>query len=240
MTQPKTLMLCPYSPLLRLYLLQVLLEVIISSRVPITLSARMFHCHLTDIVPGMELLFHPLTLCGMPLELWEAWLFPQLLRLRTGKLSWISHFFCSFLSSQPQAKFLFGNVCYKCPLHPLLIAGPHCQSSPILCHPIDCNLLGSSVHRILQVEILERVAIPSSKGSSQSGDLSDPGIFPIQELRPRLLCLLHWQVVSLPLAPPGKPIISAPLIGHQSCAKQCAKHSNAKVDMVYFLTLRSS
>ena len=31
------------------------------------------------------------------------------------------------------------------------------------------------------------------------------GIFPTQESNPRLLCLLHWQVGSLPLVPPGKP-----------------------------------
>ena len=33
------------------------------------------------------------------------------------------------------------------------------------------------------------------------------GIFPIHGLNPCLLCLLHWQVGSLPLAPPGKPNI---------------------------------
>ena len=32
------------------------------------------------------------------------------------------------------------------------------------------------------------------------------GIFPTQESNPCLLCLLHWQVDSLPLVPPGKPI----------------------------------
>ena len=31
------------------------------------------------------------------------------------------------------------------------------------------------------------------------------GIFPTQESNPRLLHRLHWQVDSLPLAPPGKP-----------------------------------
>ena len=31
------------------------------------------------------------------------------------------------------------------------------------------------------------------------------GIFLTQASNPRLLCLLHWQVGSLPLAPPGKP-----------------------------------
>ena len=29
------------------------------------------------------------------------------------------------------------------------------------------------------------------------------GIFPTQELNQHLLCLLHWQAGSLPLAPPG-------------------------------------
>ena len=31
--------------------------------------------------------------------------------------------------------------------------------------PIDCSLLGSSVHGILQAKMLERVAMPSSRGS---------------------------------------------------------------------------
>ena len=31
------------------------------------------------------------------------------------------------------------------------------------------------------------------------------GIFPTQGLNPCLLCLLHWQACSLPLAPPRKP-----------------------------------
>ena len=34
-----------------------------------------------------------------------------------------------------------------------------------------------------------------------------PGIFPTQESNPHLLCLWHWQVVSLPLRSPGKPLI---------------------------------
>ena len=34
-----------------------------------------------------------------------------------------------------------------------------------------------------------------------------PGDRPTQGLNPPLLCLLHWQVSSLPLAPPGKPAL---------------------------------
>ena len=46
------------------------------------------------------------------------------------------------------------------------------QSCPTLCDPTDCSLPGSSVHGILQAKILEWVAIPSSRGSSQSRDRS--------------------------------------------------------------------
>ena len=33
------------------------------------------------------------------------------------------------------------------------------------------------------------------------------GVFPAQGLNPYLLLFLHWQVGSLPLAPPGKPFV---------------------------------
>ena len=39
-----------------------------------------------------------------------------------------------------------------------------------LCDPMDCSLPGSSVHGILQIRILECVAIPFSRGSSQPRD----------------------------------------------------------------------
>ena len=44
------------------------------------------------------------------------------------------------------------------------------QSCLTLCNPMDCNLPGSSVHRILQARILEWVAMPSSRGSSPPRD----------------------------------------------------------------------
>ena len=42
------------------------------------------------------------------------------------------------------------------------------QSCPTLCDPMDCSLPGSSVHGFLQARILEWVAIPFSRESSQS------------------------------------------------------------------------
>ena len=56
---------------------------------------------------------------------------------------------------------------------------------------MDCSPPGSSVHGILQVRILEWVAMPSSRGSSQPRDWT---------------CISSiGRHVSLPLAPPGKP-----------------------------------
>ena len=68
------------------------------------------------------------------------------------------------------------------------------QSCLTLCNPMDYSPSGSSVHGILQARMLEWVAMPFSRG-----------IFPMQGLNSCLLHLFHWQVGSLPLAPPGKP-----------------------------------
>ena len=65
------------------------------------------------------------------------------------------------------------------------------QLCPTLSDTMDCSQPGSSVHGILQARILKWVAIPSSRG-----------IFLTQGLNLHLLCLLHWQVGSLPLVPP--------------------------------------
>ena len=62
-------------------------------------------------------------------------------------------------------------------------------SCPTPCNPMDCSLCpwdspdkntGVSCHSLLQ------------------------GVFPTKGLNQRLLCLLHWQEGSLPLALPGK------------------------------------
>ena len=50
------------------------------------------------------------------------------------------------------------------------------QSCLTLRDPVDCSLLGSSIHGILQARILEWVAVPSSRG-----------IFPTKGLNPGLL-----------------------------------------------------
>ena len=44
------------------------------------------------------------------------------------------------------------------------------QSCPNFCNPMDCSLSGSSLHGIFQARMLEWVAIPFSRGSSQPKD----------------------------------------------------------------------
>ncbi|CAN0423004.1 unnamed protein product [Rangifer tarandus platyrhynchus] len=44
------------------------------------------------------------------------------------------------------------------------------QSSLTLCDPVDCSPPGSSVHGTLHARIRERVAMPSSRGSSRPRD----------------------------------------------------------------------
>ena len=52
------------------------------------------------------------------------------------------------------------------------------QLCSTLCDPMDCSTPGSSVHGILQARILEWVAIPFSRGSSQKG--IEPGSLALQ------------------------------------------------------------
>ena len=63
--------------------------------------------------------------------------------------------------SNSEATTTVGFLCAECPQ--LLCHVP-------LCDPMDCSLPGSSVHRIFQARIMEWVAMPSSRGSSQPRD----------------------------------------------------------------------
>ena len=59
---------------------------------------------------------------------------------------------------------------YQCNLSTVCEKGLIAQLCPTLGDPMDCCLPGSSAHGILQARILEGVAIPFSRGSSQPGD----------------------------------------------------------------------
>ena len=74
-----------------------------------------------------------------------------------------------------------------------LVSVSRCHIWP-LCYPMDCSPPGSSVSGILQARILERVAIPFSRGSSQPRDrtcvtCTAGRFFTIWATRKALLCL---------------------------------------------------
>ena len=54
---------------------------------------------------------------------------------------------------------------------PFPVCAKSLKSCPTLCDPMDCSPPGSSVHGNLQVRILEKGALPSSKGSSRPRNL---------------------------------------------------------------------
>ena len=66
------------------------------------------------------------------------------------------------------------------------------QSCPTLCDPMDCSPPGSSVHGIYQTRILQLVAIPFYRVSSQPRDETSSPVL---------------QVESLPSEPPGKSLL---------------------------------
>ena len=87
-----------------------------------------------------------------------------------------------FLGRQPKSSlFLSQNFITKLKLYTTMFSSGgrllalccavlSCFSHVQLCNPIDLSLSGSSVHRILQARILEWVAMPSFRGSSQTRD----------------------------------------------------------------------
>ena len=69
----------------------------------------------------------------------------------------------------------FGLFCVVARKVKVLVA----QSCLTLCDPMDCNASGSSRHGILQARVLEWVAVPFSRGSSQPRgrtQVSNPGL----------------------------------------------------------------
>ena len=77
----------------------------------------------------------------------------------------------------------------------------------VMSDPMDWSPPGSSAHGILQARILEQVAMPTSRGSSQPRDQTSIWLH-----------LLHCRWISLPTEPPGKPLVPCPEVKRMSPA----------------------
>ena len=74
------------------------------------------------------------------------------------------------MDARPCVKCLYMDYLFNFHHNPCMHAKLHVQSCSTLCDPIDYRPPHSSVHGILQVRILEWVALSSSRGSSLSKD----------------------------------------------------------------------
>ena len=96
---------------------------------------------------------------------------------------------------------LISHTSTKCPLSLPVVCAKLLQLCPTLCNPMDCSPPASSVH----------------------GDSPDKntgvGCHCTKGWNPYFLCLLHWQVGSLPLAPSGMPLCLFSSV--QSVAQSC-------------------
>ena len=62
---------------------------------------------------------------------------------------------------------IYTYICISVYIHMCVLFAQLCST---LCDSMDCSSPGSFVHGILQARILEWIAIPFSRGSSQPGD----------------------------------------------------------------------
>ena len=84
------------------------------------------------------------------------------------------------------------------------------QPCPNQCVPMDGSPPGFSVHGMLHATILEWVVLPSSRRSFWPRD---------QTFIPGLLCVLNWQMGSIPPESPGSTLLQIYLTGNalQAC-----------------------
>ena len=83
------------------------------------------------------------------------------------------------------------------------------QLCPTLCNPMDCSPPGSSVHGILQARILEWVAIPFFRGSSQPRDRTR-----VSRTVDRFLTVrATWEAPKVPYPSLTKWVASCPKLG---------------------------
>ena len=119
-----------------------------------------------------------------------------------GKLSFCTNsktMWSAFLSAEGRDEFKQGGACVLSHF-----------SRVQLCDPMDGSPPGSSI-----------LGDSPDKNTGVGCHALLQGIFPTQGSNPHLLCLLHWQMSSLPLSPPGKPKTRRVAKGQYDCTWVC-------------------
>ena len=105
----------------------------------------------------------------------------------------------------------------------LCICAKSLQSCPIL---LPYRLQPTRLHCLLD---------SPGKNPGEGFQVLLQGIFLTQGSKPGPLCLLQWQLGSLPIAPPGKPYFALCLIKQTQSSNNCLQDKQVKV--VYILGL---
>ena len=133
-------------------------------------------------------------ICGI-LKKWYKWThFKQKQTLRLRKQA------CGYQRGKVKKRDKLGDWDYHTPTGVCLVT----QSCLTLCAPLDWNLLGSSVHGILQARILEWTATPPA------GDLPNPGIKPTS----RVSCTAGGFFTHLAIGESIYPLLCIKVIKH--------------------------
>ena len=102
------------------------------------------------------------------------------------------------------------------------VHGKSLQSCSTLYDPMGCSLPGSSAHWIFQERVLEWVAVPSSRGSS------DPGTEPASLMSPvlsgRFFTTTATQEALIQLQIPTIPVVFSRNSSHSSLSTACWSH----------------
>ena len=144
------------------------------ARPPITNSWSLLKLMSTEAVmpsPTVSSSVIPFSSCPQSLPASESFLMSQL--FAWGSQSTGVSALVSFLPKKSQGwsrSWLFILFVYLCFLIGVCKHAKSFQSCPTHCNPMDCSPWGSSLHGILQARILERVVMPSSRGSSWPKD----------------------------------------------------------------------
>ena len=98
----------------------------------------------------------------------QTFAFPPPRELKSQTI--IPYFFCLQVKTVFSMRTSSSFVSYSILFFPMYVLFLVVQSCLTLCDPMECRPPDSSVYEILQARILELIAMPSSRGSSQPRD----------------------------------------------------------------------
>ena len=130
-------------------------------------NSSVYSCHLL-LISSAYVMSIPLLSFIQPIFAWNVSLISLIFLKRS--LVFPILFFPLFLCIDCWGRLSYLFLLKNCVFHKFIFLTGSLQPGLTLCDPMNCSPPGSSVHGILYARILEWVAMPSSRGSSQPRD----------------------------------------------------------------------